>query len=139
MPGPVPPLACPDCGAPMLLRESGKFTYPNGRPHKFWGCSKYPDCRATHGAHPNGQPFGIPADSPTKAARNRAHEHFDPLWQRERGGTMSRVEAYRFMQRLMGMTEEQAHIGRFSIAQCDLLIQRLASMTPPAWLRGGGR
>ena len=30
---------CPRCGAPMVLRTSGK----DG--NKFWGCSKYPGCR----------------------------------------------------------------------------------------------
>lgn len=31
--------ACPQCGKPMRLRE--------GKNGKFWGCSGYPDCRAT--------------------------------------------------------------------------------------------
>ena len=30
---------CPECGAPMVLR--------NGKNGPFWGCSKYPECRAT--------------------------------------------------------------------------------------------
>lgn len=33
--------ACPDCGGPMLLRTNRQ----NG--DKFWGCTKYPNCRGT--------------------------------------------------------------------------------------------
>lgn len=32
---------CPDCGGPMLLRTNRQ----NG--DKFWGCTKYPNCRGT--------------------------------------------------------------------------------------------
>ncbi len=33
--------SCPECGAPMILRQNGqKGSY-------FWGCSKYPKCRGT--------------------------------------------------------------------------------------------
>ena len=45
--------ACPKCGAPMLLR-SGRF----GR---FYGCSKYPYCRATSPFRVNGGGGGYPA------------------------------------------------------------------------------
>lgn len=34
-------LNCPDCGAMMKLRTNRQ----NG--NKFWGCSKYPDCKGT--------------------------------------------------------------------------------------------
>ena len=30
---------CPECGAPMVLRQ--------GKNGAFWGCSRYPECRAT--------------------------------------------------------------------------------------------
>lgn len=34
-------LTCPDCGSGMILRSNRQ----NGQ--KFWGCSKYPNCRGT--------------------------------------------------------------------------------------------
>lgn len=34
--------SCPLCGQPMILRESKKA---NNVGQKFWGCSKYPQCR----------------------------------------------------------------------------------------------
>ena len=42
---------CLECGASMMLRES-KFGL-------FYGCSTFPVCRATHGAHKDGRPLGI--------------------------------------------------------------------------------
>jgi hypothetical protein len=55
--------------------------------------------------------------------RNLAHKTFDPLWQR---GRMSRAEAYAWMRRTMGLTAEQAHIGRFGHIQCRALINAVA-------------
>jgi len=111
----VAKLDCPDCGAPM------KF-HPTSRYGPFYGCSTFPKCRATHGAHPNGRPLGIPADKATKEVRIRAHAAFDRLW---KGGGMSRGAAYRALQALMDMSEEEAHIGRFTKAQCERLIELL--------------
>lgn len=101
---------CPECGGSMVLRQS-KYGL-------FYGCGGYPKCRATHGAHKDGRPLGIPADKKTKQARIRAHAVFDQLWKEDH---MSRSEAYSWMQDAMGLTEDEAHIGRFTEEQCDEL------------------
>lgn len=101
---------CPECGEPMVLRNS-KYGL-------FYGCSSFPRCKATHGAHKDGRPLGIPADKKTKKARMRAHDVFDQLWKDKH---MSRPEAYEWMQEAMDMSEEEAHIGRFTEEQCDEL------------------
>ena len=44
--------ACPDCGGDMVLRETRKFTPRDGRPRKFYGCIRWPECNGIHGAHP---------------------------------------------------------------------------------------
>jgi ssDNA-binding Zn-finger/Zn-ribbon topoisomerase 1 len=119
------PLLCPECGAPMVLRTTTKHYYGNGQPRKFYGCTRYPECGGAHGAHPNGEPIGIPADAETKRARMAAHDAFDRLWKGELGGTMTRKQAYRELQRVMGMTEEQAHIGRMDKQQCARLVELL--------------
>jgi hypothetical protein len=77
-------LVCPECGAPMMLRYSRRYERP------FYGCSRYErtKCPGTHGAHPNGEPLGIPADCATKAARHELHLVFDQLW---KAGIMSRT------------------------------------------------
>lgn len=101
---------CPECGAKMVLRNS-KFGL-------FYGCTSFPKCKATHGAHADGQPLGIPANAKTKKARIRAHDAFDQLWKDKH---MSRGDAYFWMQGAMVMTAEEAHIGRFTEDQCDEL------------------
>lgn len=111
---------CPDCGAKLVLRSS-KFG-------PFYGCSKFPACRAAHGAHADGRPLGIPADAATKKMRMAAHEAFDRLWKRPHG-VMNRGQAYRWMQATMDMTSEQSHIARFSIEECGRLIAAVGELT----------
>lgn len=102
---------CPECGSTMVLRDS-KYGL-------FYGCSNYPKCKATHGAHKKtGKPLGLPADKKTKKARMRAHDAFDQLWKDKH---MSRSAAYQWMQEAMEMSEDEAHIGRFTEDQCDKL------------------
>lgn len=111
-----PALTCPEpgCGAAMQLRPS--------RFGLFYGCVRFPTCRGTHGAHPDGRPLGVPASTETKQARIRAHEAFDRLW---RSGRMDRRSAYHWMQQVMGLTSAEAHIGRFDRDQCEQLIVKV--------------
>lgn len=104
-------LQCPECQAPLVLRSS-KYG-------PFYGCSTYPKCKSAHGAHPNGAPLGIPATKEVKDARIRAHAVFDTLWST---GTMTRKEAYKWMQMALGLSKQQAHIGNFDLATCDKLV-----------------
>ena len=113
-------LACPECGAPMELKPS-KFGL-------FYGCTRWRNtgCNGSHGAHPDGSPLGTPADRKTKDARIAAHAAFDTLW---KDGKMRRKKAYRWMQRTLGMTEDEAHIGKFSVEQCARLLAIIQSRT----------
>lgn len=122
-------IACPECSAPMVLRRTLRFRLASGAPRLFWGCSAWPTCEATHGAHADGTPFGVPGDQATKEARIRAHDEFDRLW---KGPTavMSRPAAYRELQRVMDMTKDEAHIGRFSVEECEDLIAILEDLYP---------
>ncbi len=110
-------VTCPECGEKMMLRNS-RFGW-------FYGCSMFPKCRAAHGAHPNGEPLGIPADSKTKAWRVKAHNEFDKLWNGP-DAEMSRSEAYRWMIETLALAKDDAHIGKFSTEQCQQLIAALA-------------
>lgn len=73
-------LECPECGAPMKLRKTSKYTYKNGKPRLFYGCTRYPGCTGTHNAHPNGKPLGIPADKETRELRVKLHKELAKWW-----------------------------------------------------------
>ena len=123
LPGERKDLKCPepDCPGTLVLKES--------RYGHFYGCNKwsYNQCPGAHGAHPDGSPMGVPAPKETRRARTLTHEKFDRLWKE---GHLSRRQAYRWLQRAMKMTEEQAHIGRFTIEQCRTLYRLLLDRSP---------
>lgn len=114
-PGARADLDCPECGAPLILLEGKEFRRP------FYGCATFrrTGCSGSHSAHPDGSPMGVPANRETKNARVRAHDAFDRMW---RGMGMERDDAYRWMQKAMGLTVEDAHIGRFTIIECEKLV-----------------
>lgn len=109
----------------MVLRHTRRYSYHNGEPRKFWGCSTYPRCSATHGAHPDGTPLGVPADAVTKRARQRAHAAFDPLWQT---GMFSREDAYHELARLLDIPREEAHFGRFDRERCEQVVRMIGEL-----------
>lgn len=118
-------LACPEpgCGGRLVLRPS-KYGL-------FYGCERFPRCKAAHGAHPDGRPLGIPADGVTKRARIRAHAAFDPLWMvdgvRGKEKRRARSRAYVWLARQLGI--EHVHMGELSIEDCDRVIAVCAGAT----------
>lgn len=109
----------------MRLRQTDLYRYKSGQPHLFWRCQVWPICESTVGADPKGNPQGTPADAETKQLRGRCHEMFDIWWQ---SGTMTRKQAYKTLQRLMNMTKEDAHFGRFTAAQCREFLDKVKQM-----------
>ena len=107
-------LVCPDCSAKMALRPS--------RFGLFYGCTNYPQCRGTHGAHSDGKPLGTPANSEVKRLRIQTHALFDELW---KSGEMTRNQAYSWLKDALNLTEDEAHIGKFDKDQCERLINFL--------------
>jgi len=105
-------LKCPDCGALMVLRKS--------QHGPFYGCTCWPNCAATHGAHPDGTPLGIPGTREVKDARIAAHAAFDAFW---RGAGMTRKRGYAWLQDLLGLIPEACHFGRFDVATCERVIE----------------
>lgn len=114
-PGARQDLKCGDCGALMDLRSSSKF------PRPFYGCTRYPECRGTHGAHASGAPLGKPANKETKQARRDAHAVFDQIWKQNL--VRNRWAAYNWMRQTMGLSESQAHISMFDSSQCVELMR----------------
>lgn len=118
-PGERTDLRCPEpnCGALMRLRPS-KYGL-------FYGCTTFPDCRSTHGAHPDGSPLGIPATGDTKKARIAAHAVFDRLWDRphfrKKERKRARNDAYRWLAAQIGVRE--IHIGELNVEECAKVIE----------------
>jgi len=110
-------LACPECDAPMALKQ-GQFG-------PYYGCTRWPACKGSHGAHPDGSPVGIPANRATKDARIRAHQHFDLLWEGKGRPRRARDAAYAWLRMVMGLTSEECHFGSFTAAQCEKAIRLL--------------
>ena len=115
----MPDIICPECNSLMVLRETNKFTYPDGTPRKFYGCSNWPKCKATHSAHKDGSPLGIPANKQTKILRIEAHKTFDKLWKNK---LMSREYAYAWLAEEMHINFNFCHIGMFNEDQCRQVI-----------------
>jgi hypothetical protein len=117
----MPPLTCPDpdCGQPMRLRH--RPAYHDGSPW-WYVCVGWAKCGNTHGAHSaDGRPLGTPADAATRKARVDAHAALDSLWRGD-GAPLTRGGAYRWLQRVMGLSEGDAHVGRMTADQCRAVI-----------------
>lgn len=118
---------CGECGSDAEC-VGGDRVYPH-RPDlsgkRFYLC---PACGAYVGTHPGTcQPLGSPANATTRAARSRAHAHFDPLWRevgrRHPEGGSPRKRGYRWLAGKMGMTAEQCHIGMMTAHEAELVVE----------------
>jgi ssDNA-binding Zn-finger/Zn-ribbon topoisomerase 1 len=110
---------CPDCGAKMVLRETKKFLYPNsGNPRKFYGCSRWPSCNATHGAHPDGRPLGRPGDAETKALRSQCHALINEACTETPKSTL-----YSELEELLGLGRGEVHFGNMNKEDCQKVIE----------------
>jgi zinc-finger-containing domain len=117
-------MICPYCSQPATL-VYGKAVYPQ-RKHlwkkMFWACKPR---KAWVGCHPGTvTPLGNLADADLRAARAKAHEAFDPLWD---GGLMTRTQAYIWLANRIGLRREDVHIGRFNAEQCQRVIDECSN------------
>ncbi len=112
---------CPYCGAEAKLRPSSVVYKENTLKDGFlFVCDRYPKCDAYVAAHQVSKyPMGTLANGDLRNKRIQAHKVFDKMWQ---SGLMSKHDAYVWMRSKFGMSEEQAHIAKFSEYMCDQLI-----------------
>lgn len=118
-------IPCATCDARGL---AGRLELRRGPYGLFYGCTSWPVCTMKIGAHQKtGEPLGIPADKATRNARIRAHAVFDRLWKWDAISDpyMTRNQAYRWMQRTMELSVDDAHIGKFTVDQCERLIREV--------------
>jgi len=114
---------CPYCHSTAEL-STGAEQYPN-HPHlatkKVWVCRS---CDARVGCKGDTDiPLGSLADGKLRAARQAAHDTFDPLWQemwRLNGGPEqdARLTAYAWLADQLGIPAEQCRFGGMEYEQC---------------------
>lgn len=115
---------CPYCGCEAEFVDSARV-YRGKSYGMIYDCRP---CDAYVGVHKGtDKPLGTLANRELRQMRMRAHAAFDPMWKR---GTMSRRDAYGWMQRTFGMTAEQAHISRFGVAECERLLVAINGSKP---------
>lgn len=124
---------CPYCKGLTTL-VTGEQLYPR-RPEfaskRFYRCAP---CDAHVGVHEGTlTPLGTPANAELRAARQRAHQTFDGLWNRANKYQRRayRSYCYRALAEELGMQE--VHIGQADLALCARIIEVSAR-----WLFAGG-
>lgn len=74
------------------------------------------DCGAYVGLHrATDLPLGTLADKPLRDARKTCKEPFELIWRDH----MTRVEAYAWLAKQLGIPGEQCHFGMFDIDRCN--------------------
>lgn len=103
--------SCPTHGKPLDYRH-GKFG-------GFYACLHYPDgCEITAGRSKFDQHYYL-SDQAMRDLKHAAHDAFDALW---RSCAMSRSDAYHWLQEVMGVAKDQAHIQHFTADQCERVV-----------------
>jgi hypothetical protein len=102
-----------------MMVKSGKYG-------EYLACT-LPGCDGMAALHKDGTLLSTPANRRTRMARIRAHRVFDTLWKDRplKKQRQFRRAAYRWLRQALCMTEGEAHIGKFTIEQCDRLIDEV--------------
>ncbi len=109
-------VTCP-CGARMQLRRTEL--------RLWYACSA--GCAEVVPAHFNGRPNGVAVPLELATARSRAHRALDQLWRSYR---MSRPAVYKWLSARMGLPNERAHIGCFTVEQCNRVVRLVDGALP---------
>lgn len=72
-------------------------------------------------------PLGRMANASLRRLKQKAHAAFDPLW---RSGDMTRAEAYSWLARHLGVSENNCHIGMMDEDGCRAVVHILRSSHP---------
>lgn len=103
---------CGDCGSVMYLKKS--------RYGRFFGCSRYPECRGSHSVHPDGSPMGIPGDKETREWRQRLHDECERVW-----GPFEKISQRQknYMYQFLRDNAPKMHISEMNIEECKTTIE----------------
>ena len=105
----------------MELKKTGKYRTKAGAAKLFYGCTRYPFCTGTHGAHPDGRPLGTPADKATKEARTAAHKVLEHAFG-DQNNRQARTQAYRWLKAQKDLPD---HIGEMTKEEAQRVIHIL--------------
>lgn len=120
----------PICYCGSLTEYKDSRDYYHGKSYGMrYICIRWPECRGSVGAHPDGKPLGTVPDDETKRLRGICHGLIDPLWQNAgligKEKHHKRNSVYKWMCNLMELSRDEAHIGMFDASQCRQLIRRV--------------
>lgn len=125
------PCAEDGCTGTLRLRTATRHT------GYFYSCVRWPDCEGTLPADRNGKPHGKPRKKSLQRARKAAHEAFDPIWQtvRPNGRRVKRSVAYLWLQEVMEMSAEEAHMFCMTEEECRRVVREVEAKGPgtPFW------
>jgi hypothetical protein len=109
---------CPSCGGQLVLTTttSGKYLYCCQKK----GCDGYMMCSQETKA-----PSGPPSNMEVRRMRAECHYRFDSLW---KGGYLTRRGAYIWLSHRLGLSEDDAHIGKLDTDMCKKLIILVESL-----------
>ena len=112
-------MICPYCNVEMKFSKASDFYGTRSYKNNIYHCDS---CDARVGTHGRGNtPLGTPANANLRALRRKCHDLFDPMWKRK---GYSRGGAYKWLQREMELSPEEAHIGKFNEEQCKKLMRK---------------
>ena len=111
------PTICDYCGGKVIFTDSA-IVYHGKSYGNIYYCT---NCGAYVGVHDGTKkPLGTLANAALRSKRQEAHNAFDPLW-RKRG--LKRSEAYHWLAKRMKLPDYRTHIARFTMAQCQEVIE----------------
>jgi len=116
------PVLCSYCNRlARLVPSADVYGRTYGGPR--WWCQ---DCDAHVGCHPGTEtPLGTLANAALRAARQRAHSFFDPLWKdrpTEQERRRARTQLYAGLAAHLGLKVEDTHIGQFDAETCEKVV-----------------
>lgn len=121
----------PVCDYCQTMSElvSGTDIYPHRPDLKDKRIYRCEPCGAWVGCHPGTlNPLGRLANAELRAAKQRAHAAFDPLWRAkmEREGIKqkeARNRAYQWLAAELEIPAPDCHIGMFDVATCERVVE----------------
>jgi len=109
---------CPYCLQPSVL-TGADVIYGRAYADKYIYLCR--PCDAYVGCHPGTvNALGRLADKELRQWKQVAHSYFDPMWKGRKG---KRTAAYDWMAKEMNIDRGEAHIGMFTVIQCQQLVE----------------